>query len=142
MANDKNLKPFSELTESQQREIRRKGGKASVEAKRQRKSMREAMQIGMFELELPENEKDKLKSAGVKNEKDMDNQMAATIAMIKKAKEGDVQAYNAICAMLGEKPADKMELSGGLQHEITIRYVGKDGDEIFPSSEDEVDAEK
>jgi hypothetical protein len=33
-------------------------------------------------------------------------------------------------------------LSGGLQHEITIRYVGKDGDEIFPSSEDEVDAEK
>lgn len=142
MANNKNLKPFSELTEEQQREIRRKGGKASVEAKRQRKSMREAMQIGMFELELPENEKDKLKSAGVKNEKDMDNQMAATIAMIKKAKEGDVQAYNAICAMLGEKPADKMELSGGLQHEITIRYVGKDGDEIFPSSEDEVDAEK
>lgn len=142
MANDKNLKPFSQLTESQQREIRQKGGRASVEAKRQRKSMREAMQIGMFELELPENEKDKLKSAGVKNEKDMDNQMAATIAMIKKAKEGDVQAYNAICAMLGEKPADKMELSGGLQHEITIRYVGKDGDEIFPSSEDEVDAEK
>ena len=114
----------------------------SGEMRRQRKSMREAMQIGMFELELPENEKDQLKSAGVKNEKDMDNQMAATIAMIKKAKEGDVQAYNAICAMLGEKPADKMELSGGLQHEITIRYVGKDGDEIFPSSEDEVDAEK
>lgn len=142
MANDENLRPQNKRTKSEQREIARLGGMASGEMRRQRKSMREAMQIGMFELELPENEKDKLKSAGVKNEKDMDNQMAATIAMIKKAKEGDVQAYNAICAMLGEKPADKMELSGGLQHEITIRYVGKDGDEIFPSSEDEVDAEK
>ena len=142
MANDENLRPQNTRTKSEQREIARLGGMASGEMRRQRKSMREAMQIGMFELELPENEKDKLKSAGVKNEKDMDNQMAATIAMIKKAKEGDVQAYNAICAMLGEKPADKMELSGGLQHEITIRYIGKDGDEIFPSSEDEVDAEK
>ena len=142
MANDENLIPFSKRSKSEAREKGRKGGEASGESRRQRKSMREAMQIGMFELELPENEKDKLKSAGVKNEKDMDNQMAATIAMIKKAKEGDVQAYNAICAMLGEKPADKMELSGGLQHEITIRYIGKDGDEIFPSSEDEVDAEK
>jgi hypothetical protein len=142
MANDNNLIPQNKRTKSEQREIARLGGMVSGEMRRQRKSMREAMQIGMFELELPENEKNKLKSAGVKNEKDMDNQMAATIAMIKKAKEGDVQAYNAICAMLGEKPADKMELSGGLQHEITIRYVGKDGDEIFPSSEDEVDAEK
>lgn len=142
MANDENLRPQNKRTKSERREIARLGGMASGEMRRQRKSMREAMQIGMFELELPENEKDKLKSAGVKNENDMDNQMAATIAMIKKAKEGDVQAYNAICAMLGEKPADKMELSGGLQHEITIRYVGKDGDEIFPSSEDEVDAEK
>lgn len=141
MANDENLKPINTLAKSKQREIRSMGGKARVEQKRQRKSMREAMQIGMFELELPENEKDKLKSAGVKDEKDMDNQMAATIAMIKKAKEGDVQAYNAICAMLGEKPADKMELSGGLQHEITIRYVGKAGDEVFPSSEDEVEKE-
>lgn len=139
MANDKNLKPFSQLTESQQREIRQKGGRASVEAKRERKTMRERMQMGMFELELPENEKDKLRAAGIKNTEDLDNSTAATIAMIKKAKEGDVQAYNAICAMLGEKPADKMELSGGLQHEIIIRYVGQEGDEVFPSSESEVE---
>ena len=141
MANDENLKPLNKRAKSEQREIARLGGLANGEQRRQRKSMREAMQMGMFELELPENEKDKLKAAGVKNVKDMDNQMAATIAMIKKAKDGDVQAYNAICAMLGEKPADKMELTGALQSEITIRYIGKDGDEIFPSSEDEVDNE-
>lgn len=68
MANDENLIPQNRRTKSEQREIARLGGMVSGEMRRQRKSMREAMQIGMFELELPENEKDKLKSAGVKNQ--------------------------------------------------------------------------
>ena len=40
MANEKNLIPFNKLTESQQREIASKGGKASVEAKRKRKTLK------------------------------------------------------------------------------------------------------
>ena len=40
-----NLKPFSELTEEQQRNIRKKGGQASVEAKRARKTSKEIVEM-------------------------------------------------------------------------------------------------
>ena len=43
MANEKNLIPFNERTKSQQREIASKGGKASVEAKRKRKTLKEEL---------------------------------------------------------------------------------------------------
>lgn len=43
MANDQNLVPFGARTEKEQREIRVKGGKASGEARRKKKTVREAM---------------------------------------------------------------------------------------------------
>lgn len=39
MANEQNLKPFNALTEKEQREIAKKGGKASVKAKKEKKFM-------------------------------------------------------------------------------------------------------
>ena len=60
---------------------------------------------------------------------------------MKKAKEGDVQAYNAICAMIGEKPADKLDLHGGMSNELQIIHITKSADDKqFPSSEAEVEA--
>lgn len=146
MANDgtKNLKPQNKRTKEEQREIARKGGLASVEARRRQKSMREAMQKVMYGLKVTETDKDKLLAAGISPEdvEDFNNSMVATVAVAKKAKEGDVQAYNTICAMLGEKPADKVEMSGDMTHEVRIVYVGEDGDDVFPSSEAEVDCER
>lgn len=146
MANDgrKNLKPQNKRTKEEQREIARKGGLASVEARRKQKSMREAMQKVMYGLQVTETDKDKLLAAGISPEdvEDFNNSMVATVAVAKKAKEGDVQAYNTICAMLGEKPADKVEMSGDMTHEVRIVYVGEDGDDVFPSSEAEVDCER
>ena len=43
VANLGNLKPFSVLTEDEQRAIRSKGGKKSVEARRRRRAMREVL---------------------------------------------------------------------------------------------------
>lgn len=43
MANEQNLKPFGTLTESEQREIRSKGGKASGDARRERKTIAECL---------------------------------------------------------------------------------------------------
>lgn len=146
MANDgtKNLKPQNKRTKEEQREIARKGGLASVEARRKQKSMREAMQKVMYGLKVTETDKDKLLAAGISPEdvEDFNNSMVATVAVAKKAKEGDVQAYNTICAMLGEKPADKVEMSGDMTHEVRIVYVGEEGDDDFPSSETDVDAER
>ena len=45
MANESNLIPFNKQTESEQREIARKGGIKSGEIRRQRKAMKEQMEM-------------------------------------------------------------------------------------------------
>ena len=137
-----NLIKAEDLTSEQLRERARKGGLASVEAKRRKKTMREALELLMYKTELPEQTKQMLKAEGV-NEDDFNHQMVITRSLIAKAESGDVQAYNAICAMIGEKPAEKMELAGGMQNELKVTYITKSPDDAqFPSSEDEVDGER
>ena len=131
-----------DLTSEQLRERASKAGKASVAAKRRKKTMREALEMMMYQTELNEQTKQMLKAEGVTDTEDFNHQMVITRSLIAKAEAGDVQAYNAICAMIGEKPADKVEMSGGLSGEVRIRYVGDGGEDVFPSSEAEVDAEK
>ena len=136
-----NLLRPEELTSEQLRERASKAGKASVVAKRRKKTMREALEMLMYKTELNEQTKQILKAEGV-SEDDLNHQMVITRSLIAKAESGDVQAYNAICAMIGEKPAEKMEMAGNVVQTVNIRHIGEAGDEIFPSSEDEVDAER
>ena len=137
-----NLIKAEDLTSEQLRERARKGGVASVESRRRKKTMREALELLMYKTELPEQTKQMLKAEGVK-EDDFNHQMVITRSLIAKAESGDVQAYNAICAMIGEKPAEKMELAGGMQNELKVTYITKSPDDAqFPSSEDEVDGER
>lgn len=137
-----NLIDPKDRTSEQLREMTRKGGIKSGEARRRKKTMREALEMLMYKTELNEQTKQMLKAEGI-SEEDFNHQMVITRSLIAKAESGDVQAYNAICGMIGEKPADKVEMSGGQQMEIKIEYISKSpDDEIFPSSEDQVDAER
>ena len=116
-----------------------KGGRASVAARRNKKTMREALEMLMFDVEVDEAAKDKLRGAGI-SEKDFNNQMLITLGLMKKAREGDVQAYNAICAMIGEKPAEKMELGGNMCSKLQVVHISKSPDDAnFPSSESDVE---
>ena len=132
-----NLINPKDRTSEELREMTRKGGIASGEARRRKKTMREALEMLMFDTELPEALKARMKSEGIHPE-DMNHQMAITRSLIAKAESGDVQAYNAICAMIGEKPADKLDMNGGLQNELVIKVVGNT-DYKFPSSEADLD---
>ena len=134
-----NLIPANERTEKELREQTRNGGIKSGEARRRKKTMREALELLMYDAKLPETTKHMLKAEGITDTESMNHQMVITRSLIAKAEAGDVQAYNAICAMIGEKPAEKVEMSGGMQTEIRIKYVGGEGDEVFPSSEADVD---
>ena len=134
-----NLIDTAHRTEEELRAMTRKGGIKSGEARRRKKTMREALEFLMYKAELSEALKQRMKDEGIKDE-DMNHQMAITRSLIAKAEAGDVQAYNAICAMIGEKPAEKVEMSGGTVQKVNIRHIGEKGDEVFPSSEDEVDA--
>ena len=137
-----NLIDPKDRTSEQLRERTRKGGIKSGEARRRKKTMREALEMLMYHTELKEQTKQMLKAEGI-SEEDFNHQMVITRSLIAKAESGDVQAYNAICGMIGEKPADKVEMSGGQSMEVKIEYISKSpDDEIFPSSEDQVDAER
>lgn len=139
MANEKNLKRNSERTPSELREMTRKGGIKSGEARRNKKTMREALEMLMFDVEVDEAAKDKLRGAGI-SEENFNNQMLITLGLMKKAREGDVQAYNAICAMIGEKPAEKMELGGNMCSKLQVVHISKSPDDAnFPSSESDVE---
>lgn len=135
-----NLIDPKDRTSEQLREMTRKGGIKSGEARRRKKTMREALEMLMYKTELNEHTKQMLAAEGI-SEEDFNHQTVITRSLIAKAESGDVQAYNAICGMIGEKPADKVEMSGGQSMELKIEYISKSPDDaVFPSSEDQVDA--
>lgn len=89
MANEQNLIPMNKRTKSEQREYTKKGGQKSGEVRRQRKAMKEQMEML---LSLPFNLKDKngndvinaLSSLGIEKD-NIDNQMALIISLWKTA---------------------------------------------------------
>ena len=135
-----NLINPKDRTSEELREMTRKGGIASGEARRRKKTMREALEMLLFHTKLNEQTKQMLEAEGVKDAEDFNHQMVITRSLIAKAESGDVQAYNAICAMIGEKPAEKMEMSGGMVNEMKITHISRNPeDATFPSSEAEVE---
>ena len=88
MANEQNLKPFDTLTEEEQRAIRSKGGKASVEARRKRKTLKEELLV-------------LLSMNG--------NQERMSLAVLEKALDGNLKAFETIRDTIGEKAPEKVE---------------------------------
>ena len=101
MANEKNLIPFDERTESEQRDIRSAGGIASGAARRRKRSLKEAADIY---LSLPVTDRrtwNKIARRGVDPD-DIDNQMAMIIGLTMAATAGDAKAAKVIVDLLGE----------------------------------------
>ena len=99
MAGKDNLKvPSSEKA----REIGRKGGKKSGEAKRARKTMREQLLLMLEKGDTQEN---------------------MTLALIAKAMQGDVRAFEVIRDTIGEKPVDKQDVLMNGTVDGTIKVV-------------------
>ena len=136
--NPQNLVPQSARAKEEQRRISSLGGKGRAEKARRRKTMREALELLMYHTELPETAKQMLQAEGITDVKDMNHQMVITRSLIAKAEAGDVQAYNAICAMVGEKPAEKHELSGDLLQKFQSVGKVRENDGAVPTSEDEI----
>ena len=135
-----NLIKQSERSPQEAREMGRKGGIKSGEARRRKKTMREALEMLLYDTKLNEQTKQMLQAEGIKNADDFNHQMVITRSLIAKAESGDVQAYHAICAMIGEKPSENFNL-GGVPTSLHIVCKG-DPDYQFPSSESELDLER
>lgn len=103
MANDENLIPFDKRTESEQREIRSSGGKASGEARRRKADMRKVMnRLLTMKANVPG-----LSDILIADGGDSTYEEIISMAMIERAAMGDVKAYNAIKATIGQ--TDKSE---------------------------------
>lgn len=88
MANEQNLKPVTSKKEA--RERGRKGGLASGEARRKRKTLKEELLLMLAEGET---------------------QQSVTLALIEKAMSGDTKAFEVIRDTIGEKPVDKVMIA-------------------------------
>ena len=102
MANEQNLKPLNTINNEEAKKIQSKGGKARQQQIRERKSMREQMDM-LLSLPLKDQKIiNKFKQIGV-DTSDMNNQMALIMATYQKALRGDMQAMNIARELIGER---------------------------------------
>lgn len=90
---------FDKLTAEERQELASKAGKASVESRRQRKTLREELIALLSEDGLQER---------------------VSIALLQKALEGDVKAFTALRDTIGEKPEDMLKLGADETFKVDI----------------------
>lgn len=101
MANEQNLtgRGFDELTAEEQREIARKGGKASAEARRAKRDLRKALEMLL--------EKDFTDKSG----RTLTGTEAITAKLFEQAMKGNVKAFETIRATVGQDPVQKVQVA-------------------------------
>lgn len=104
MKGQENLIPFNERTEEEQRNIATMGGKASGEARRKKRDMKQ-----MLEMCLEMN-----------NKEGISYRQLATMGLIKGAIKGNAQNYRTILETLGELDPEE---TNGIMPTININVV-------------------
>lgn len=127
------MKPVRSKEEAKERGA--KGGKASGEARRAKKTLRELVEL-FGELGVSDEARTKMKKIGIPEEL-WTRKMQPVVALFSKANKGDVSAFNAIRDIIGEKPVEKTQFSGGFDTNIQIGFVETGIDPV--SSEEDVD---
>ena len=123
--NEENLISLADRTTEEQRKIATMGGKASVEARRKKKLIKDQFEL-LLSLPLKdEKAKKKLEALGIDTD-NIDNQMAMVISMWQKALKGDVSAFNSIREVTGEK-VERIEISKSTDEVIAEvdKYINK-----------------
>ena len=118
MANEQNLKPQAHILTVEEQS---KGGAASVEARRAKKTLRELVEL-FGELGVNADTRKIMKKLGIPEEL-WTRKMQPVVALFNKANKGDVAAFNAIRDIIGEKPVDETKLTGTLDTNVQIGYV-------------------
>ena len=106
MANEKNLKPQNTRTKEEQREIARKGGIASGKKRKELKTLKEELLLLLAEG---------------------DTQKKISLALIQKALQGDIKAFEVIRDTTGQKAVEKVEVTQSIDDSIKEieKYMGK-----------------
>lgn len=109
MANEENLIPMDERSQNEARELGKKGGKKSGEARRRKKDMKAKMKL-LLSLQPAASQAELLKALGIPEE-DADNEMLLLVAMFQAATEDrDTKAFDKVMDVLG-KTVQREELA-------------------------------
>lgn len=118
---NKNLIPFNELPPEKQKELRAKGGRATGAKKREKKKLRE-----MLEVFLEKKTQDE-------NGNTITTGEAVTLALIKKCLKGDVKAFEVLRDTIGQKPIEEVKNTQTVQ---VVNINKKDIENILKDIED------
>lgn len=140
MANEENLIPFSERSESEAREMGSKGGKKSGETRRKKKSMKQVMDIL---LQMPASTFDDyqiLADMGINidefSETEINNLLVVNAALLAQAKTGNVKAIKELRSIIDDHSYEKAKLK--LEREKFEYIKNQGGDEEALKKLDEV----
>lgn len=111
-----NLIPQSERTKEEQRRIARSGGIASGKARREKKMMKETLEI-LLSMQMKTGQAtdiESIKSFATLKGKNITVQDAVSIAMLQKAMKGNVRAAEWVRDTAGQKPVENMNMNMNL----------------------------
>lgn len=108
MANEKNLIPMDQRSQSEARELGREGGKASGAARRRKRSLKEAADLYLSLPVTDCRQWNKIAKMNVAPE-DIDNQMAMIIGLTMAATAGDARAAKVIVDLLGDNKGNAVD---------------------------------
>ena len=120
------------------REMTRKGGIASGEARRKKKTLREMVKA-FGELGVDDRSDRKMSELGIPEDMRV-RYMQGVVSLFNKANKGDVSAFNAIRDIIGEKPVDETKVSGNIQTRIRVEFVAAGIDPV--ESEADIDVKR
>lgn len=120
MANEKNLIPLSERTKSEQREIAQKAGKASGASRRNKKMIRECLEIL---LEKRMKDEDGTIMTGAE---------AIALTAFQRALNGDMKAMEFVRDTAGQKPVEKIVTA-----EVEPSVIAEIEAAVFESNDEE-----
>ena len=106
------LIPFNELTEAEQKRLASKGGKASVKARRAKKSMQELAKV-ILNMSITNGEVhnvEDMKSIAEIKGKNLTVDQMILLKQVEKALKGDLQSATFIRDTSGNKPIDVQQV--------------------------------
>jgi len=113
-----NLIPFTERSKDEVREINRRGGIKSGEARRAKKTVRECLKLySELNVKAPEI-KVALKKSGITNPEEMTYSMAMALQFMTSAMRGNSQMARLVMEMLGE--VDKASVNVNVNNNNTV----------------------
>lgn len=135
VANNENLIPFNKRTESELREITKRGGKKSGETRRRKADFRKTLnQLLTTEIDHPEWTPT-LEAMGM----DSTLESAVNAAMILEAMNGNVKAYDAIARYAGQCDKSESDLA---EQMAKIQLMNAQKEKVSPKAEEEAAVDK